>query len=290
MKLQMKILLLFVMVVAITLGAKAGENSIILKQGDLKDMKITRETSYDGDGLFGYINGGAELYLEYGFERVYVQEVMVGKEAIKIDIYKMHDVVASFGIFSINRNNCSTYEGIARNNCKTAYHLQFCVSGMYVSIVNTSGSKNAQDISYEIAKLIYERSGKECFVPPADFNLPELSNYIGKLKYISGRLGLQNGYPNWSDLLSDYVFSAYILPLDDSTDEMTLALIEMENSQKVEGFLLNGNMVQSQKDKTIFTANNKVAKLIRGNMFLYAEYDKMGSKAERILKAMNIDF
>jgi len=66
------------------------------------NMKDSIET-YGGDDLFYYINGGADLYLEYGFEEVSTAKYLnyTGNN-IHIDVYQMTDDAAAYGIFSIN--------------------------------------------------------------------------------------------------------------------------------------------------------------------------------------------
>ena len=42
---------------------------------DLPGAKISSSRTFNGTSLFGYIDGGAELYLEYGFSAVLVTEI-----------------------------------------------------------------------------------------------------------------------------------------------------------------------------------------------------------------------
>ena len=45
----------------------------ILSVGDVEGMKIERTEYYDGNALWGLINGGADIYLEYGFDELAFQ-------------------------------------------------------------------------------------------------------------------------------------------------------------------------------------------------------------------------
>lgn len=58
---------------------------------------------YEGDYLFDLINGGADVYLEYGFVRVVTQAYsgMKNNSTIKVEIYEMKDNDGAFGIFSL---------------------------------------------------------------------------------------------------------------------------------------------------------------------------------------------
>lgn len=56
--------------------------------------------TYVGDSLYAYINGGAELYHEYGFDKVSTASYVVGEENIILDIYQFDDALGAFGLFS----------------------------------------------------------------------------------------------------------------------------------------------------------------------------------------------
>lgn len=59
---------------------------------------------YTGEDLFDLINGGAEIYLEYGFDKV-VSQFYTGLKPnsnLRIEIYKMNDPEAAFGIFAFS--------------------------------------------------------------------------------------------------------------------------------------------------------------------------------------------
>lgn len=63
--------------------------------------------SYSREGLYGYINGGSEEFLQYGFERVDVGRYRTpgtGEEAeITVDLYRLDSDRDAFGIFSVRR-------------------------------------------------------------------------------------------------------------------------------------------------------------------------------------------
>jgi len=62
---------------------------------------------YEREGLYGYINGGSEIILQYGFKRVEVGRFkkMSGRTTaeVTIDLYRMGTPLDAFGIFSMRR-------------------------------------------------------------------------------------------------------------------------------------------------------------------------------------------
>jgi hypothetical protein len=59
---------------------------------------------FTGEDLFEMINGGAEIYLEYGFVQTVSQNYsgITGKSNLKIEIYQMTDPEAAYGIFAFS--------------------------------------------------------------------------------------------------------------------------------------------------------------------------------------------
>jgi len=63
--------------------------------------------NYDGEGLYGYIDGGSEIFLQYDFRRVEVGRYKKNEAGrtkdITLDVYRMGTPRDAFGIFSIRR-------------------------------------------------------------------------------------------------------------------------------------------------------------------------------------------
>jgi hypothetical protein len=84
------------------------QSSLLPKSGEIGEWKFAAASErYVKDSLYGYIDGGAELYLPYGFENVEVGHFTrtPGNPAreIAIEIYRMASPLDAFGIFSVQR-------------------------------------------------------------------------------------------------------------------------------------------------------------------------------------------
>jgi hypothetical protein len=58
---------------------------------------------YKGENLFEYMNGGAELYHAYGFNRMCVKDYQKGDNLYTMEIYEMENSPKAFGIYSLDR-------------------------------------------------------------------------------------------------------------------------------------------------------------------------------------------
>ena len=170
-----------------------------IDKNDLTDAKFQPARTFTGTSLFGYINGGAELYLEYGFSAAWVSEIGFMGGKYKTEIYKMNGPEEAFGIFSVSKYRCKSMPPVSTFTCQTRYQLQICAGPFYISIINSSGNKTDSIASLRIGEAIV-RKIKE---PTADLSsfLPGVSLELIKNNAIlaKGKLGIINGAPDWED-------------------------------------------------------------------------------------------
>ncbi|MFO7754814.1 MAG: DUF6599 family protein [Bacteroidales bacterium] len=170
---------------------------------DLYGLDIKSEKTYTRESLFGYMNGGAELYLEYGFDRLAVTEIELGDIGYKLEVYRMDDRAAAFGIYSVSVFRCDTSGHIVDYSCQSDYQLQFCKGPYYVSIVNDAGSREAVQKSTMIAGTM------ESMIEESSFSINDFMHGIPfeeeiiKATLVKGELGLYNGANEWSELLQE---------------------------------------------------------------------------------------
>jgi hypothetical protein len=70
-----------------------------------------RARFYKKDGLFGYIDGGAEIFFQYGFEELSVLRYngdggsgRTDEKSVTLEIYRMSSPADAFGMFSVKRD------------------------------------------------------------------------------------------------------------------------------------------------------------------------------------------
>ena len=86
------------------------------------------------------MNGGAELYLEYGFDRLVVSELNYNGRTIKVEVYRMPSADMAFGIYSVNIFRCDIRMVTGDYYCESDYQVQLCKGDYYVNIINNNGS------------------------------------------------------------------------------------------------------------------------------------------------------
>jgi hypothetical protein len=193
-------------------GADTGR--ITLSSGDIPGLVVKQTQHYEGASLTGYINGGAELYREYGFRTLTVQEVAFrGGEELTIESYRMTDPAAAFGIFSVSRSACGPADTAFLASCTSPFQLQLVARDLYVRIQNGSGTPALQESGRLLARWIVAHAGQEIPALPPEFTRPLFLPFVPGVKRMAGPLGIQNGLPDWAEPCEGLRgFSLFALP------------------------------------------------------------------------------
>jgi hypothetical protein len=207
-----------------------------IHENEIQGSKIIRNEKFTGEGLFGYIDGGADIFLEYGFQEVLVQELKIDSMNFKIDMYQMNNCANAFGIFSVF---CSKFKSIDStfDYCSSAkMSFQFAKNKFYVSVTTDADNQNSQEILSKIAKLIVSK------IPDDDFDLPDFfkknfSDY-STMKFINGKLGMQNLASDLSDYFENYSgFKLWLINSDTIDCSIRLSMISFKTKENSENFI-----------------------------------------------------
>jgi hypothetical protein len=202
-----------------------------LTASDINGAVIADTRTFSNESLFGYIDGGAELFLEYGFDSLLVTNLSLNGSDIKVEIYKMTDPDASFGIYSVSHFKCSNSVELTRFCCSTAYQVQFCKGCFYVSIINNNGTAAEQKLSESIASVLAGRIGGPSFNPSSYFTDDLDETTVKSAVLVRGSLGLFNGAYGLSKELEDYAgYSALILKGEESLIAVRFNTVELMNA------------------------------------------------------------
>ncbi len=221
---------------------------LFLYERDLKGGTLITEKTYDGSSLWGYINGGADLYLEYGFKKLFLQEISKDQKTYKIEIYQMIDPESAFGIFSVSRFKCKSDSSISALNCVMPYQIQLVIGSCYISIINQKASEGERVYTRFLCDQVVK------LVEPEPFDYPELfrdsiyAGHLGGLMMMKGPIGLINGFPDWSDRFERFTdYQMYLLPVKISDKNINIAEIDFFNNKTQKEFFRAFNLVDTMK-------------------------------------------
>ena len=174
------------------LQAQESINSIILPE-DCPGIEVSGESKlYVGDDLFNLINGGAELYHEFGFAEVLVTEILIqGTDPLKVEIYDMGSPEAAWGIYSMTTtsNSRQVYLGVAGRQGEG--FTQFIKSNYMVYMYYDQ----IQDTLLQYVGGCISGHIELSYGPPALMDIVEVGEgEAEKLFYFKGNLGLSSVY------------------------------------------------------------------------------------------------
>lgn len=151
---------------------------------------------FEGEDLFIYINGGAEIYFEYGFRRVLVQDYSDGLgRRLSLEIFEMESSEAAYGIFSFKRSASGKAIDLGDETQVADYYLNLWEDSFLVTITGMNDDTKTKEGLLELARLIADKI--EGGQPrPALLGLyPEKGLLPQTIKFFRGHLGLFNSYP-----------------------------------------------------------------------------------------------
>lgn len=146
-----------------------------------------------GDDLYLYINGGAEIYHEYGFQRVIVQEY-AGPEnrSISLEIYRMTDPAAAFGMYSFKTSDGGEAAALGDGGRVEDYYLNFWKGNHLVTLTGFDESPATLTGLKSLAEEVARRLPPGANGPRLAGMLPGTGLVRAGLKYFKGPLGLFN--------------------------------------------------------------------------------------------------
>jgi hypothetical protein len=219
-------------------GASHSGDLPLLSGGELPALRVVKTERYEGKALYGYIDGGAELYREYGFVRLAVQQLEYGGEELTAEIYQMIDTLAAFGIFSVHRFDAGAVDSLGAASCSTTYHAQFAAGEFFIRVVNATGTPGARRATLAVAgvlrsKLSPPSSSVSALPSPVLWTLcPDIRSH----SYFRGVLAVQNGFPDWSDLVEGIdKFEMYLAKAQESG--ATIADLRLGDPSDRPGFI-----------------------------------------------------
>lgn len=149
---------------------------------EVGEARLQDVRTYEGEALFDYMDGGAELYHEYGFRRLWVGDYRSDSRELRAEVFEMEDPSGAFGLL--------TYEGggkeVAIGDGGSLDDGTLCFrKGRYFCRVSGVGAV------VSVAEAIAKGLEGEGAVPEVIRYLPEgVREYV----YFRGPLALNNFY------------------------------------------------------------------------------------------------
>ena len=148
-----------------------------------------------GDDLFLQINGGADIYLEYGFrDAVFHSYKLESGSAINLEIYRMKSSESTYGIYTFKTGNSGKPIGVGHDGWMEEYYLNFWQGDILVTLIGLDTKKETLEGLVQFAKSIDSKIVSSSIQPDILNYLPEKGLTPNGKTYLKGNLALFNQY------------------------------------------------------------------------------------------------
>jgi hypothetical protein len=169
-----------------------------------------KDQTYNRDNLFEYINGGAELYLSYGFTEVLSRRYSRPDQPdVVVDVFDMQNSRNAFGVFSFSREIVDQTFG--QGSQYTAGLMLFWKDGYYVSILASPETPESKDAVYGLARHLDEVIADEGPLPGVLSLLPRPGLIKESVRYFFHYIWLNSHY---------FIADENILHIDETTEAL----------------------------------------------------------------------
>jgi hypothetical protein len=203
---------------------------MLLAGQSLSDVSVKRERNFTGSSLYGFMNGGADLYLEYGVKELVTRDVNYKDEDFTFDIYEMPSPADAYGIYSLHTFKCQRADTLDNFDCLSAYQLQMAVGNKYLSVVFPSGSAKAKKAASELIRLYINVDDEINVTIPEQLQVK--APYSGVVKYLRGSLSVSNALSSLSKVFEEVNYSGIWLAGAKNTPDKRI-LIEFIDNESI---------------------------------------------------------
>jgi hypothetical protein len=148
---------------------------------------------YVGENLFTLIDGGADIYFEYGFRQVAAVEYRNNHgKSIKLEIYEMSDASAAYGMFSLNSGTQGKKVQFGNEGMLSEYYLMFWKNTFLVFLTGADTTGETTSGILELAACIDKRLGAPGTKPSLVSCLPDSG--LQSCTFTRGNIGLSSLY------------------------------------------------------------------------------------------------
>ncbi|MDH4157788.1 MAG: hypothetical protein OEW00_10990 [candidate division Zixibacteria bacterium] len=127
---------------------------------------------FAGNDLYGHIDGGAELFHEFGFNELLVQRYTGDGHEIDLEVYRMTGPEAALGIYLMKCGRETPVEGIIARSSGDHYQYAIVKGNCFIQVNSFSGDEALRPVmtalARQVLKLIPDEKPADLFrhLPP----------------------------------------------------------------------------------------------------------------------------
>jgi hypothetical protein len=208
----------------------------------------------EGEDLYLLIDGGAEVYHEYGFTSAVFQSYGTddGRE-VNLEIYEMESQEAAYGIFTLKTGTDGSPVEVGYEGWRESYYLNFWKGNYLITIINLDTDVDNWVGIERIARVVDSKLTIESRKPHIVSYLPTENLRTNGVTYLRGGLGLAGQYVFDAEdifeveegVVGEYTdYSLFLFKYNDaekSKVKYTFVKSRLEHSSRFSGFVDRGD-------------------------------------------------
>ncbi|MDZ7330520.1 MAG: hypothetical protein ONB13_09870 [candidate division KSB1 bacterium] len=111
-----------------------------------------RTLRFVGNDLYNYIDGGAELFLEFGFKELLVQGYRQKDKEMVLEVYQMDSPEAALGIYLMKCGEETPIEKIDARNSGNKYQFTIVKGSYFIQVNSFAGDEKLIPIMRELSR------------------------------------------------------------------------------------------------------------------------------------------
>jgi len=187
----------FILTAAAGPGLEERLLSVIPKDGEAGEWRRHGEPQfYEGEDLFVYINGGAEIYMEYGFRAAVVQDFRSpGGRDVSLELFAMDSPEAAFGMYSFKISGKGERVAFGEGGELSSYYLNFWKGPIVATLTGFDEDSETVEGIRILAGVLDAGLPAGDVRPGLFLFLPGDEESIRNRTYVRGPLGFSNLLP-----------------------------------------------------------------------------------------------
>jgi len=172
----------------------AGDAALLPPDGFSGAWKKNGPTKvFTSEDLYGHINGGAEAFLELGFDQLTVQKYRDGANELTAEIYRMTDPTAARGIYLARCGKETPEPALKERHTASRQQILLQRNRYYLVLYNTAGGAANAPMLVKAAQAIVPKMPADAPVAALSL-LPPAGLVPGSARIIRGPVSLQALY------------------------------------------------------------------------------------------------
>jgi hypothetical protein len=218
------------------------QNINSIKETDIPGINILAGNSFSGKDMNDFLGSEADLYLEYGLTKLFINEYTLDKDDAILKIYIMANAPSALGIYSLSSSRCKQWNLFGSFSCSAPYHVAAASGSLFIYASNKTGSQSGQSLCEQLVKLVIDKNPQEIWYAPALIQSAKAAPFTNTLRYYKGPIGLKKGLPSWFDLLENLNFHMFTMNVNTPDYTGILARIIFPDESTLSSFIRKSNL------------------------------------------------